>query len=342
MLYDGYHATPKLKSIQNFDIPTLNEAYTYFKSMKPNLASRTIETYDQQILGRLDDWLNISLNDITKTMISEKHKQISKSSPAQENATMRALRSIWNYCQDSFLDDDEEYIIKDQPVRILNAKNDWNKIKPRIRHVEEEYLGVYFKTLIEHRDGSSFKQASYSNNARDILLLFMFAGVRLNEAQTLRWEDVDFDAARIVFKATKNGSDYHMPTGKILQAILSERYRLSDGECWVFPSDLKRNSDHVKDLSGSYHSISNKAGLHITPHDLRRTFGTVANSLNVTYPVLKRLLNHREAKSSDDVTLHYIQVSQRQLREALDEIEAFYCKRIGMTQNEVIKSLLQT
>ena len=82
--------------------------------------------------------------------------------------------------------------------------------------------------------------------------------------------------------------------------------------------------------------------MHITPHDLRRTFGTVANSLNVSYPVLKRLLNHREAKSSDDVTLQYIQVSQRQLREALDEIEDSYCKRIGMTQDEVIKSLLQT
>lgn len=188
--------------------------------------------------------------------------------------------------------------------------------------------------MIEHRDGGSFKQARYSNNARDILLLFMFAGVRLNEAQTLRWEDVDLDAARIVFRATKNSSDYHMPTGKILQAILSERYRLSYGEHWVFPSDLQRNNDHVKDLSGSYHSISGKAGLHITPHDLRRTFVTVANSLNVSYPVLKRMLNHREAKSSDDVKLHYIQVSQRQLREALDEIETFYCKLIGMTKDE--------
>lgn len=56
--------------------------------MKPNLASRTIVTYDQQILGRLDDWLDLSLNDITKAMISEKHRQISKSSPAQANATM--------------------------------------------------------------------------------------------------------------------------------------------------------------------------------------------------------------------------------------------------------------
>lgn len=80
--------------------------------------------------------------------------------------------------------------------------------------------------------------------------------------------------------------------------------------------------------------------MYITPHDLRRTFGTVANSLNVNYPVLKRLLNHREAKSSDDVTLQYIQVSQRQLREALDEIETLYCERIGLSQDEVIGKLI--
>ncbi|WP_019672344.1 tyrosine-type recombinase/integrase [Psychrobacter lutiphocae] len=339
-VYDGYQAGPVNQPASNADVPTLKEAYEYFKTMKPNLASRTIETYDQQILGRLSDWLDLSLNDITKTMVSEKHKEISKRSKAQANATMRALRSVWNYCQDSFLDENEEYIIKDQPIRILNAKKDWNKIKPRTRHVEEEYLGTYFQTLIEHRDGGSFKQAPYSNNARDILLLFMFTGVRLNEAQTLRWEDVDLEAGRIVFKATKNGSDYHMPTGKILQAILKERKRLSSGEEWVFPSDLKRSSDHVKDLSGSYKAISEKAGLYITPHDLRRTFGTVANSLNVNYPVLKRLLNHREAKSSDDVTLQYIQVSQRQLRDALNEIEALYCKRINLSQEDVIEKLL--
>ena len=83
-----------------------------------------------------------------------------------------------------------------------------------------------------------------------------------------------------------------------------------------------------------------EANLYITPHDLRRTFGTVANSLNISYPVLKRLLNHREAKSSDDVTLQYIQVSQRQLREALNSIESFYCQHAGMTQSDFIKQLI--
>ena len=95
-----------------------------------------------------------------------------------------------------------------------------------------------------------------------------------------------------------------------------------------------------KDLSASYKAIDKQIDLHIRPHDLRRTFGTVANSLSISYPVLKRLLNHRETKSSDDVTLQYVQVSQRQLRDALNSIESFYCEHLGMTQSDFIKALI--
>lgn len=335
-VYDGLHENlDNLKDKTN-NVPTLKEAYDYFKSTKTNLAEGTIITYDRQILNKLNEWLNISLNDITKSMISDKHKEISKHSEAQANATMRALRSVWNYCRDSFLDVDEDFLIKEQPIRILNAKKDWNRVKPRTKHIEEEYLGMYLKTLLNYIDRSSHMQAPHSNNARDIMLLFMFTGVRLNEAQSLKWSDIDLKAGRIVFKDTKNGSDYHMPTSNILQALLEERWRMSAGKQWVFPSDLQASDDHIKDLSGSYKAIGNQANLYITPHDLRRTFGTVANSLNISYPVLKRLLNHREAKSSDDVTLQYIQVSQRQLRDALNSIESFYCQHAGMTQDEII------
>lgn len=335
-VYDGLHENFEKPKDKTNSVPTLKEAYDYFKSTKTGLAEGTITTYDRQILHKLKDWLNISLNDITKSMISDKHKKISKHSEAQANATMRALRSVWNYCRDSFLDDDEDFLIKEQPIRILNAKKDWNRVKPRTKHIEEEYLGTYIKTLLNYVDRSSHMQAPHSNNARDIMLLFIFTGVRLNEAQSLKWSDIDLKAGRIIFKDTKNGSDYHMPTSNILQALLEERWRLSSGKPWVFPSDLQASDDHVKDLSGSYKAIGNQANLYITPHDLRRTFGTVANSLNISYPVLKRLLNHREAKSSDDVTLQYVQVSQRQLRNALNSIEAFYCKHAGMTQDEII------
>lgn len=57
----------------------------------------------------------------------------------------------------------------------------------------------------------------------------------------------------------------------------------------------------------------------------------------MNYPVLKRLLNHQDSKTSDDVTLQYIQISQREIREALNEIEKVYFNEAGMTQAEVIE-----
>lgn len=317
-------------------IPTLRECYEYFKSKK-TLTDQTIKSYDRQILTLLKDWLDLPINDITKSMISDRHARLTKDSPAQANASMRVLRSVWSYCRHSFLDDNEEPIIKEHPVSILNVKKDWNYIAPKKRHVEEEYLGKFLKGVLEHKDKWSHRQAPYSNNARDIMLVFMLTGVRLNEAQTLAWSDIDLKAGKILFKDTKNGSDYPLPMGDVLWELMRHRKKFAQGSEWVFPSQIKKIDDHVKDLGGSYEVISGKAGLYITPHDLRRTFISVANRLSMNYPVLKRLLNHQDSKTSDDVTLQYIQISQREIREALNEIEKVYFAEAGMSQDEVIE-----
>lgn len=327
---------PKPAEKPELPIPTLRECYDYFKAHK-KLSERSLETYDHQLLKPLADWLENPINDITKTMVSERHAKLTKKSPAQANGTMRVLRSVWNYCRHSFLDADEEPIIKEHPIYILNVRKDWNVIKPKKRHVEEEKLPQFFKAVLDHIDSSTHKQAPYSNNARDIMLLFMLTGVRKNEAQPLEWSSVDLRTGKILFDNTKNGSDYHLPMGNILWAMMKHRAKYRMGEKWVFPTEIKDRDNHIKNLRHSYAVISGKAGLDITPHDLRRTFISVANRLSMNYPVLKRLLNHRDAKTADDVTLQYVQISQRELRDALNEIERAYCEAIGLTQDDVIK-----
>lgn len=323
---------------QGPDIPTLGECFDYFKEHK-TLSDETLKSYNRQVLTLLGDWVDIPLNNITKSMIVTKHQKLSKTSKAQANAAMRVLRSVWNYCRQSFLDDNEDPIIKEHPVAILNAKKDWNVIKPRTRHVAEEELGKYLKVAINFQDRSSHKQEPHSNNARDIQILFLLTGVRLNEAQPLRWKDVDLKAGKIELKNTKNGSNYTFPMGDILWSLMRRRARFRQGGEWVFPSSQVKSDSHVKNMTQAYKNLSSEAGLYITPHDLRRTFISVANGLQMNYPVLKKLLNHRESQSSDDVTLQYIQISQRQLREALNDIEQRCCQHAGMTQEEVIEKL---
>ena len=64
-VYDGLHEVLEEPKDKTNNVPTLRDAYTYFKSAKTSLAKGTIDTYDGQILNKLDDWLDISLNDIS-------------------------------------------------------------------------------------------------------------------------------------------------------------------------------------------------------------------------------------------------------------------------------------
>lgn len=53
-------------------------------------------------------------------------------------------------------------------------------------------------------------------------------------------------------------------------------------------------------------------------------------------------MNHRAPRKSDDVTITYIQVSQRRLRIAMNDIEKYVFNEAGMTQDEVINKLYKT
>lgn len=50
-------------------------------------------------------------------------------------------------------------------------------------------------------------------------------------------------------------------------------------------------------------------------------------------------MNHRASRSSDDITLQYIQVSQKRLRAAMNDIEEFIFNEAVTTQDEVIERL---
>ena len=54
-------------------------------------------------------------------------------------------------------------------------------------------------------------------------------------------------------------------------------------------------------------------------HDLRRTFITVAESLDIPHYALKRLLNHR---ADSDVTGGYIVINAERLRDPVERIAA--------------------
>ena len=71
-------------------------------------------------------------------------------------------------------------------------------------------------------------------------------------------------------------------------------------------------------------------------HDLRRTFATIAESLDVPSYALKALLNH---KSGNDVTGGYLVITTERLRDPMQKIESYILKAAGIVASANIVNI---
>jgi integrase len=87
---------------------------------------------------------------------------------------------------------------------------------------------------------------------------------------------------------------------------------------YVFSSPKAKKKGYTTNLFEAKQKIIDATGIEFTFHDLRRTFGTIAENLDYGQYTIKRLLNHTV---SGDVTEGYIQISDKKLRLAMQEVE---------------------
>lgn len=137
----------------------------------------------------------------------------------------------------------------------------------------------------------------------------LLIGCRSGEARNLEASDVNFHRWTITFKNTKNGLDHTLPLTETLKTIILERISRGDGQK-LFPLfDPKVITKHIEKA----------CGLHVSPHDLRRTFSGVAEIAGIGSTTKKHLLNHLSGR---DVTDDYTgSIDIEDLRVALTKIE---------------------
>ncbi|AOA58176.1 site-specific integrase [Acinetobacter larvae] len=286
------------------------QAYLEFKELKP----RTVEDYNKSVNVYFSDWVDLKIDSITRTMIQSKHAELSKASKAQANLAMRVFRAIYNFSVEHYLGEDDKPILDAQnPTKTLSAKKTWNKIRRRKTYINEDQLPDWIKAVLEYQDRGQQLETN-----RDFLLTLILTGFRRQECESIAWSDVDLRYGRITSIDPKNGEPHTLPMGDFLLAMMTKRRRQITGD-WVFPS-AKSASGHIVNISKVRQKINNQCGVKFSFHDLRRTFGSIAENLDYGRYTIKKLLNHKE-DGDRDVTSGYIQVSERKLREAMNEIE---------------------
>jgi len=292
--------------------PTLKQAfehYLLYKTLKP----RTIKDYTMVVDNYLKDWNDITLDKISRSMIQAKHSELSQRSLAQANMAMRVFRAIYNYSVEHYRDENDQSILdQDNPINTLNAKKAWNKIRSRKTYIHQDQLPEWIKAVFEYKDRGQQLETN-----RDFLLTLVLTGFRREECESLTWSSIDLKYGRITLIDEKYREPYTLPMGDFLFTLMTKRYDQATNE-WVFPS-AKSTSGHIVNISKVRQKINKSCGIEFSFHDLRRTFGAIAENLGYDQYTIDRLLNH--INDDRDRTRDFVQVSDRKLREAMNTIE---------------------
>ena len=162
--------------------------------------------------------------------------------------------------------------------------------------------------------------------ARDLIALILTTGLRVNEARTITWANVDMERKCFIIKDPKNHRDHVVPFTPFSYGLFKYRQENSLDSNYVFRIKSVTKTKYMINFQKTLNNICSEAKIpRVTPHDLRRTFATVLNSLNVGYADLKFLMNH---KDKDVTTGIYIQPDMEVLRGHLRRVVNFYDHKI--------------
>jgi len=287
----------------------------YIQSRGTNLKDNTTKSYRGAFNGYLKDWINKEILSITRDMVEKKHRKITKKSPTRANTVMRLLRALFNYAMGEYEDSKGVPIVLHNPTKRLSHIKAWNREQRRQTIIKPYDLKAWWEAvhiLPEHELNA--KRPNHSETARDFFVFVLMTGLRRREASTLRWSDIDFKDNTFTIEDTKNYEKHSLPLTDHLVDLLRQRQSNTDSP-FVFegvdPSkpmnDPKKQIAKVREISNVYFNI----------HDLRRTFITIAESLDTSPYAIKQLINHKDQR---DVTAGYIIKSVDRLRKPMEQI----------------------
>lgn len=278
---------------------TVGEAFESYFDAKPNLAKSTNDNYRRTPKLYLREWLKIPLREISKDMVMTKHREISRDHGGiTANNAMRHFRLVHNFVA-SVHDD-----FPPNPVQVLTRTRGWAPQRRRRTVVASHQLPMWWQAVMAEEP-----------HARDFLTVAVFTGMRRSEIARLKWEYLDLIGKTLHIPKTKNGDPLILPLSNYLCEVFASRRELVGQSEYVFPG--KGETGHIIETKRFLSRVVISSGVQFTTHDMRRTFITIAESLDIPAYALKGLLNHR---ADSDITGGYIVLGVERLRLPVERI----------------------
>ena len=291
---------------------TLQIAFNDYINARKNLKSSTISVYTRAMKLYFCDWKDKPLVSITKELVAKRHAKIGESSKSCANLSMQLLRAIFTFASGQYDDSNGHSFLAENPTKIISHARSWFEIKQRTSIINQHELARWY-SAVQKLDGNN--KASV---VRNYLLLILFTGLRKEEAAQLKWSDINFNSRTLTVTETKNKLQHVLPLSDYIFELLQKRRNsasTTSNNDYVFAGNGA--DGHLVEPRKQIAKVVKMSGISFTLHDLRRTFITIAESLDISIYTLKKLLNH---KPSGDVTASYIIMDVERLRKPIQMI----------------------
>lgn len=299
------------KQALKVSVITLEQVFNDYKQARKSLKHNTLYNYERVLNIGFASWKNKPLLSITKDKVAKHHEKLGKENgEAYANLAMRLLRALFNFAAGQYEDSLGKSVITENPVKRLSQTRAWYRVERRQSFIKTHELHPWYLGI----------QQLQNETLRDYLLLIVLTGLRRQEAATLRWDQVDLKARTLTVLDTKNHESHTLPLSNYLYELLLSRSQTRINE-YVFPGTGA--AGHIIEPRKQMANVTKCSGIHFTVHDLRRTFITIAEGLDISAYALKRLMNH---KMSGDITAGYIVTDVERLRKPMQQITDYFLK----------------
>ena len=293
---------------------TLGEVFVAFLDAR-QLKPKTVRDYTGVMNNIYPDWQKLPITSLSRDAVERRHKKIGEErGEAYANLGARTLRSVLNYASAKYETHQGLSILPENPVKRISQTRSWYKIERRTGHLKPHQLAAWFKAVL----------AIDNPTIRDYLIFAILTGCRKEEAAKLQWTDIDLIDNSYKLREPKNGRSIELPLSDYLIEMFKARKKTTTS-AFIFSG--KGAKGYLIEPKRQLAKIIEETGDPFTMHDLRRTFITITESLDISSFAVKALINH---KMGDDVTSGYIQLTPERMRKPMQYVTDFILKSAGV------------
>ena len=290
--------------------------YQYLKDENPSLSGKELKDVPLSAITQL------TAQDINEyqNYIASGHKpdKLGNVKPVNERSVARKMASLRNYFK-YLLNND--YITADPTLKAVSKRKE--KDKKTIRRLDADQVKMLTEAVSNTESASHHSKVLSEKTAkRDlaIVTLLLNTGIRVSECAGLDLTDVDFKE-NIITIVRKGGAADHLYINEIIRNTLRDYIKnerdelLGDEKDPALFISLKHRRLSVRSIQYMIEKYGKNTELSgkLTPHKLRRTYGTALYNKTGDIYMVADVLGHKDINTT---VKHYAAIEEEHKKQA--------------------------